>query len=179
VQKNVWYLLLLLPLLSPFCPLMKGYAAEQSLSVGYGFAALNEHTSTGRIEGGKNYDFFQFAYLYEMPFWSKVSIALEPFAASVNRPESGLDAGFDVLARWYPCNVGASRLFVDLGAGLAYTTIRFEEQGTHLLGVLAVGVGLRYKQFFIEDRLRHYSNGDTAYPNRAVDANIVSVGMYF
>ena len=39
--------------------------------------------------GGKNYDFFQFAYLYEMPFWSKVSIALEPFATSVNKPELG------------------------------------------------------------------------------------------
>ena len=179
MQKNIWCLLLSLSLLPSFCPLMKGYAAEQSLSVGYGFAALNQSLTTGRIEGGKNYDFFQFAYLYEIPFWSELSLALEPFAATVNRPESGLDAGFDVLARWYPCNLGASRLFVDLGAGVAYTTIHFEEQGTHLLGVLAVGIGLRYKQFFIEDRLRHYSNGDTASPNRAVDANIVSVGMYF
>jgi pantothenate kinase type III len=175
MQKNVWCLLLSLPLLISFCPLTKSYAAEQGLSVGYGFAALNEHISTGRIEGGRNYDFFQFAYLYEMPFWSKVSIAAEPFAASVNRP----DAGLDVLARWYPCNVGASRLFVDLGAGAAYTSIKFQEQGTHLLGVLAVGIGLRYHKFFIEDRVRHYSNGGTAYPNRAVDANIISVGMYF
>jgi pantothenate kinase type III len=158
---------------------MNGCAAEQSLSVGYGFAALNEHISTGRIEGGKHYDFFQAAYLYEMPLWSPVSLALEPFAASVNRPESGFDAGLDLLARWYPCNVGLSRLFVDLGAGVAYTTVHFEEQGTHLLGVLAAGIGLSYKQFFIEDRLRHYSNSGTAYPNRAVDANIISVGMHF
>jgi hypothetical protein len=158
---------------------MNGYAAEQSLSVGYGFAALNQSLSTGRIEGGRNYDFFQAAYLYEMPFWSTVSVALEPFAASVNRPESGFDGGVDLLGRWYPCNVGASRLFIDLGAGVAYTTTHFEEQGTHLLGVLAVGIGLRYKQFFIEDRLRHYSNGGTASPNRAVDANVISVGMYF
>ena len=158
---------------------MTGYAAEQDLSVGYGFAAFNVRTSPGRIEGGKSYDFFQLTYLYEMPVWNKVSIALEPFAASVNRPESGLDAGFDVLGRWYPFNLGASRFFVDLGAGLAYTTIKFEEQGTHLLGILACGMGLRYKNFFIEDRLRHYSNGHTTHPNRAVDANIVNVGMYF
>ena len=179
MQKNVWCLLLSLPLLVSFCPPMKGYAAEQSLSVGYGFAALNERTSVGKIEGGKYYDFFQLAYLYEMPFWKKVSIAVEPFAASVNRPNAGLDAGFDLLGRWYPCSVGASRLFVDLGAGAAYTTVGFQEQGTHLLGVLAGGIGLRYKKFFIEDRIRHYSNGHTAFPNRSINANIVSVGMYF
>jgi hypothetical protein len=179
VQKSVWCLLLSSLLLISLCPLTKGYAAEQGLSVGYGFAALNERTGTGIVEGGKYYDFFQFAYLYEMPFWSTVSAVIEPFAASINRPESGFDGGFDVLGRWYPCNVGASRLFVDLGAGIAYTTIKFEEQGTHLMGVLAGGIGLRYKQFFVEDRLRHYSNGGTASPNRSVDANIVSVGMYF
>jgi hypothetical protein len=158
---------------------MNAYAAEQGLSVGYGFAAFNENLSPGRIEGGKNYDFFQAAYLYEIPIWRNVSVDVEPFAVSVNRPASGVDAGFDILARWYLCNVGGGRLFVDGGAGAAYTSVAFEEQGTHLLGVLAVGIGIRYKQFFIEDRMRHYSNGGTAFPNRAVDANIISVGTYF
>ncbi len=84
-----------------------------------------------------------------------------------------------LLPRWYPSNRARSGLFLDLGAGASYTSISFQERGTHLLGVLVGGIGVRYKTFFIEDRLRHYSNGHTSYPNRSVNANITSVGMYF
>jgi len=179
MRKKVLGPLLSLTMLVALWGPARSYGAEQGLSVGYGFAAFNAHTNVGRIEGGKDYDFFQLAYIYEMPFWKKASIVAEPFVAAVNRPNSGFDGGFDLLGRWYPFKIGASRLFLDAGAGLAYTTIKFEEQGTHFLGVLTGGVGLRYKNFFIEDRIRHYSNGHTSYPNRSVDANIISVGMYF
>jgi hypothetical protein len=154
-------------------------AGDQGLSFGYGFAALNKHTSTGRIEGGKNYDFIQASYLYEKPIWEKVSFLVEPFAAYINRPESGADVGFNLLLRWYPASVDRIGLFFDAGGGIAYTSIAFKEQGTHLLGILAGGVGYRYNAFFTEARFRHYSNGATATPNRSVNAVIISVGTYF
>ena len=177
MQRIVWYLLLSLPL-CVFLP-VNSYAGEQGLTIGYGFAALNSRTVTGEIEGGKTYDFLQVTYLYESPYWKQVSFVAEPFAAYINRPESGVDVGLDLLLRWYPSNSARSGLFFDVGVGAAYTSISFEEQGTHLLGILVGGIGFRYKTFFIEDRFRHYSNGNTASPNRAVDANIISVGTYF
>ena len=65
------------------------------------------------------------------------------------------------------------------GVGVAYTTIAFEEQGTHFLFILQAGLGLRYENFFIENRLRHYSNGGTESPNRSVHASIMTFGYYF
>lgn len=41
------------------------------------------------------------------------------------------------------------------------------------------GIGYRYARFFIENRFRHYSNGGTTSPNRSVDADVLSVGVYF
>jgi hypothetical protein len=95
------------------------------------------------------------------------------------QPFQGIDVGFDLVLRWYPSNKARSGLFFDVGAGVAYTSIAFEEQGTHLLGILTGGIGFQYKSLFIEDRFRHYSNGGTASPNRSMNANIISVGMYF
>jgi hypothetical protein len=177
VQRIVCCLLLSLPLVLFLSA--RNCAGEQALTLGYGFAALNAHTSGGEIEGGKKYDFLHVSYLYENPRWKKASFIVEPFAAYIIRPTSGVDGGFDLLLRWYPFNTSHDGLFLNVGAGIAYTSIGFQEQGTHLLGVLAGGIGYRYKSFFIEDRFRHYSNGHTSYPNRSVNANIISVGMYF
>jgi hypothetical protein len=179
MQRIVRYLLLLLPSFLLLFLSIESHAGEQGLSVSYGFAAFNDHTSTGKVEGGKEYDFLQLAYLHESPYWTKASFVVEPFAAYVNRPESGIDVGFDLLLRWYPSDRTRSGFYFDVGAGAAYTSISFKEQGTHLLGILVGGVGFRYKSFFVEDRFRHYSNGHSAYPNRSVNANIISVGMYF
>jgi hypothetical protein len=179
VQKIVRYLLLLLPSFLLLFLSIESHAGEQGLSLGYGFAALNKNSSTGKVEGGKEYDFLQLAYLHESPYWKKASFVVEPFAACINRPESGIDMGFDLLLRWYPSDRTRRGLYFDVGAGAAYTSISFKEQGTHLVGILVGGVGLRYRTFFIEDHFRHYSNGRTAYPNRSVNANIISVGMYF
>jgi len=170
---------LCLPLLAMFLLPMNGHALDQGLLLGYGFAELNNHASGGEVEGGKKYDFFQAAYFLEFPRWERTSFVLEPFAAYVSRPESGIDGGFDLLFRWYPFDRGRSGLFFDVGAGAAYTSIGFQEQGTHLLGILVGGIGWRYKAFFFEDRFRHYSNGHSAYPNRSVNANIICAGMHF
>jgi hypothetical protein len=177
VRRIVCCLLLSLPLFL-FLPL-SSHAAEHGVSVGYGFAELNTHTSGGEIEGGKKYDFFPVSYIYENPYWKRVSFVAEPFAAYVNRPNTGVDVGFTLLLRWYPTSMAHRGPFFDVGAGTAYTTIGFKEQGTHFLGILTGGIGYRYKSLFIEDRFKHYSNGHSAYPNRSVNANVVSVGMYF
>lgn len=158
-----------------------GRAADHALSIGYGFAMLNMDLQTGRIEGGRNYDFFQLTYLWERPSrdYRQLSLFVEPFAAYVNRPNEGFDGGFYAGLKWYPMDHTKKGLFVTAGTGMAYTTIDFKEQGTHLLFTLEVGVGYRFGRFFVEDRIRHYSNGRTAEPNRSVNANVFSVGLYF
>jgi hypothetical protein len=85
----------------------------------------------------------------------------------------------DVLFRYYPFIERRGGLFLDIGAGAAYTSVAFHEQRTHLLGILIGGIGFRYNNFFVTDRLKHYSNGGTAAPNRSVNSNVISVGMYF
>lgn len=154
-------------------------SAEHAVAVGYGFGVLNTNKRTARIEGGRNYDYFQASYLYERPCrYPNTTVLLEPFAAYVNRPNDGADIGFTVGIKWYPFTSGRG-LYFSPQAGMAYTTIKFEEQGTHLLFVLQGALGFRYGNFFVEDRFKHYSNGHTASPNRSVHSNIVVVGMYF
>lgn len=155
------------------------FSADHAVTVGYGFGALNINKHIMRIEGGKDYDFFQASYLYERPcHYPNVAVILEPFAAYINRPYDGADVGLNAGIKWYPFDSGRG-LYLSPGTGIAYTTIKFEEQGTHLLFILQASVGYRYKNMFIEDRFKHYSNGRTASPNRSVHSNTVVVGMYF
>ncbi len=158
-----------------------GAALDQGVSVGYGLAAYNPGKHVGRIEGGREYDFFQVTYLLERPCRDHPPLAvfLEPFAASVNRPNPGVDAGFYTGLKYCFLNTVKSGFFVTAGSGLAYTTTGFHEQGTHFNFTLEAGIGYRYGRYFIENRLRHYSNGNTASPNRSVNANVLSVGVYF
>lgn len=154
-------------------------SAEQSISVGYGFGLLNQDGKSKQLEGGKTYDFIQALYSYERPVTQRFSVLVEPFVAFVNRPTDGLDAGIYASGRYYIINSSPARLYFSLGGGMAYTSVAFKEQGPHLLFALQGSIGVVYKGFFLENRFRHYSNGDTSSPNRSVHANIVSVGMYF
>lgn len=172
---------LLMGLILVVCAAAPAYAVEQAMSVGYGFGALNPGLHLGRIEGGRNYDFFQITYLVERPCTDHLPLAvfIEPFVSYVNRPNAGVDFGFFTGLKY--CLQGADKkgFYFTGGTGMVYTTIGFKEQGTHLDFTLEAGVGYRYGRFFIEDRLRHYSNGAMASPNRSVDANVLSVGLYF
>jgi hypothetical protein len=158
-----------------------GSAADEGLSVGYGLAALNDEKQVGRIQGGRYYDFFQFTFLYERPFqgYKPLAVYVEPFVSYVNRPASGLDGGVYLGLKYYPLDPERKGLYVIGGTGTAYTTIKFQEQGTHMLFTLEAGAGYRFQRFFVEDVLRHYSNGGTTSPNRSVQADILSVGFYF
>jgi hypothetical protein len=151
---------------------------EHGLSVGYGFALFSHDNKPGRVEDG-NYDFFQGSYLYEYPLSAKWVFLVEPFVAYVNRPVDGVDVGFNLGVKVYPFSVDRQGFFFGAGTGAAYTSVNFSEQGTHMLFILQASIGYRYKNFFIEDRWRHYSNGGLSSPNRSVNANIIAVGMYF
>jgi hypothetical protein len=152
--------------------------ADNAFSVGYGFALWNNGQTAGKIEEG-NYDFFQAAYLYEHPLSPRWALLVEPFAAYVNRPVDGVDVGFNLGVKVYPFSTDHQGFFFTAGTGSAYTSVNFKEQGTHLLFILQASIGYRYQDFFIENRWRHYSNGNTASPNRSINANILTAGMYF
>jgi hypothetical protein len=154
--------------------------AEQAFSLGYGIAAFNTDKHVGRLDGSNYYDFIRGAYLCERPLLEKrLSLAIEPFGSYVNRPTSGAEGGLGVGLMYYPFRKGYDGFFIFGGPGLAYTSIQFQEQGTHLLFIVQGGFGYRYKDFFIENRIRHYSNGSTARPNWSVNSNILSIGFYY
>lgn len=152
--------------------------AEHAVSLGYGFALWSNGQKAGRIEDG-HYDFFQAAYLYERPLSERWAVLVEPFVAYVNRPVDGVDVGFNLGLKVYPLTKNHSGFFCTIGTGSAYTSVNFKEQGTHLLFILQASIGYRYQDFFIENRWRHYSNGNTTSPNRSINANILAAGMYF
>lgn len=161
---------------------VRGFCEDYGFSLGYGFAAFNKDRSAGKVEGGKSYTFIQAVFLYEKPLSQKeLALVVEPFASYVDKPNSGTDVGFDLGLKYYPFQTQTQKggLYLTAGPGMAYTSVGFQEQGTHLLFIVQGGVGYRYKNVFIEDRFRHYSNGGTASPNWSINANIITLGTYF
>ena len=175
MQRFLWTSLMIVALLIPSHLL---WAAENALSVGYGFAMFSSGHSLGRVSEG-SYNFGQAAYSYEMPLSQKWLIEAGPFLSYVMNPTDGVDVGVKLGVKVYPFSGDHSGFFFTLGTGAAYSSIGFAEQGTHAFFILQGSIGYRYKNFFIEDRYRHYSNGGTAFPNQSINANIINVGMYF
>ena len=159
---------------------MDALCADQGFSLGYGIGAFNKDSSFGKLEGGQNYSFIQATYIYEKPFSAKeLAFLIEPFAAYVARPTAGVDMGFDLGLKYYPFRTDLGGFYMTAGPGMAYTTVGFQEQGTHLLFILQGGVGYRYKNFFVEDMIRHYTNAGIATPDSSVNSNILSVGTFW
>ncbi len=154
------------------------YAENNGLSVGYGFGFLNPRQNFGKSEFDRNYDFAQISYFHEFQLVKDLFFHLEPYLAYINQPNNGMDVGLNLLLRYY-VNFEKSSLFMSLGSGGAYSTIAFEEQGTHAFFILQGGIGYKWRNLFIEDRFRHYSNAGLAHPNRSINANIISIGIYF
>ncbi|OPY73529.1 MAG: Lipid A 3-O-deacylase (PagL) [Syntrophorhabdus sp. PtaU1.Bin058] len=153
---------------------------DNAVTTGFGFGIFNRDPKFGKLRGdGRYYYFYQVAYAREKTLVKNFCLLVEPFAAYVNDPQSGLDAGMTMSFKYYFAEDYRKSFFATLGTGAAYTTIAFEEQGTHFLFILQGGVGYRWNNYFIENRFRHYSNGGTERPNRSVNANIVNIGMHF
>jgi hypothetical protein len=154
------------------------WASENVLSVGYGFAMGSGGHRFGRVSEG-SYNFVQTSYSYERPLSQKWLAEAGPFLSYVMNPTDGVGVGVTLGLKIYPFRRDRSGFFFTAGTGGAYSSIAFKEQGTHAFFILQGSIGYRYKNFFIEDRYRHYSNGGTAWPNQSINANIISVGMYF
>ncbi len=174
MKKTVSGILFILFIAAPICL----YAQSNWISLGYGFALFSEPGEIGKIEEG-SYDYVQFAYAHERALSERLGVLIEPFVAYVVRPVQGVDVGFTVSLKHSFKQRGDNGFFLPLGGGSAYTSVNFKEQGTHLLFILQAGIGYRWKEFFIENRLRHYSNASTAQPNRSINSNTVIMGMNF
>jgi|GEM_PF-282102 len=179
VRMQKWISIFVLFLSFIFIPLF-GHAQNNNISVGYGFGAFNGNQGIGKLRGTNGYyDFFQLAYSREKSLSSRTNLLLEPFLAYVNRPTDGLDLGMTVGLRFYLNKDTKKGLFGTLAMGASYTTIGFVEQDTHLLFMLQGGIGYKWNKYFVENRFRHYSNGSLTSPNRAINANIINIGISF
>ena len=154
-------------------------ADQQTISVGYGMGTLNNSSKLGHLDSGDYYDFAQITYGYEKTLKGKFNAVIEPYVAVVNRPSTGLDAGVAIGGRYYFGEKNHSGLFATISGGGVYTTIKFEDQGTHAMFVLQGGLGYKWDKLFVEGKFRHYSNGGLASPNRSVNATVVGVGYAF
>ncbi len=157
---------------------LHGFCGEDAIAAGYGFGLFNKDHSGTNIRDG-NYDYVQIAYVHERQFKGMLNYVLEPFASYINRPNEGVDGGLSIYLKGYLNRDRRSGLYVTLGVGALYTSEKFREQGTHLLGCIQGGFGYRFGKWFIEDRFKHYSNGHTAYPNRSLHSNVLYIGAYF
>jgi len=154
-------------------------SAENAVSVGYGFGMWNG-SDMGYLENGRPCDYAILSYLNERLLTERIALVLEPFVKVVNRPVSGIDLGFSLSARSYlPELARHSTLYLTAGAGAAYTSVNFQEQGTHGLFVLLGGVGYRRDRAFVEAQFHHYSNGGLTKPNRSLNSGLLRVGWYF
>jgi hypothetical protein len=153
-------------------------AQPHSVSIGYGFGLFSSSRGVGYIEGG-HYDFIQCAYQYERSLSEILGLLVEPFASYTFSPRDGVDGGITLSLKYNLFKKQQNGFFLTAGGGAAYTSIKFEEQGTHLLFIIQGGIGYTWNDFFIENRFKHYSNANTASPNRAINSNLIMVGMYF
>ena len=153
-------------------------AQSHSVSVGYGIGVFSNDKIIGHIEEGR-YDFINFAYQYERSLSQVLGLVVEPFASYTMNPKDGIDAGITLSLKYKFHKQESNGFFLTFGGGSAYTSINFKEQGTHFLFIIQSGVGYKWKNFFVENRIRHYSNGGTANPNRSINSNIIMVGMNF
>lgn len=154
-------------------------ADQQTVSAGYGLGIFNNARQIGHLWYNDYYDFAHITYGYEKTLSGKFNLLVEPFAAIVNRPVSGVDVGFTVGGRYYFGEKNHRGFFATVSGGGAYTSIKFEEQGTHDLFILAGGAGYKWEKLFVDARFRHYSNGSLSHPNNSVNAVIMSVGYAF
>ena len=154
-------------------------ADQQAISVGYGLGMLNNATQVGHLWYNEYYDFGYIAYGYEKTLSGKFNLLVEPFADIVNRPASGVALGFTAGGRYYFGEKNHRGVFTTVSAGGAYSSVKFEEQGSHDMFVLQGGVGYKWAKLFVEGKFRHYSNGGLSHPNNSVNATIVTVGYVF
>ena len=82
-------------LLSPFA----ASAQNNGVSIGYGFSFLTPNQGIGKVKEDRPYHFENFAYFHQWSMLRNGSIALEPFVAYVNKPETGLEFGATLLFR--------------------------------------------------------------------------------
>ncbi len=153
-------------------------AQSHALSVGYGFGLLSNDRTIGHIEEG-GYDFVNLTFQYERSLSPLLGLIVEPFASYTINPEDGIDVGATLLLKYRFQRKQNNAFFVTIGGGTSYTSINFKEQGTHFFFIIQGGIGYRWKNFFVENRFKHYSNGGTETPNKSINSNIVMVGMYF
>jgi hypothetical protein len=158
---------------------LNSFAQNNGLAVGYGFGFLNPSENFGKVEVDRSYNFIQISYFRETPITQRISFVVEPIVAYIHKPTDGFDVGLNLLTKFYFMKGKDSSFYVNLGAGAVYTTVDFNEQSIHGLFSLHSGVGFKWKNYFIENRFRHYSNGHTASPNKSINANIISVGFCF
>jgi len=154
-------------------------ADQQTISVGYGLGTLNNNGKIGHLDSDDYYDFAQVTYGYEKTISGKFNLAIEPYLAFVNRPATGLDIGATLGGRYYFGEKNHRGFFATVSGGGVYTTVKFEEQGTHAMFVLQGGLGYKWEKIFLEAKFRHYSNAGLASPNRSINATIVGVGYAF
>lgn len=154
-------------------------ADQQTFSLGYGLGTFNNGADLGHLHSGDYYDFVQIAYGYEKTLSGKFNFLVEPFVSIINRPTDGVDVGLTLNGRYYFGPTNHRGLFATIGVGGAYTSVAFEDQGTHGLFVLQGGIGYKWERIFLEARFKHYSNGGLASPNQSVNSSIANVGFSF
>lgn len=155
------------------------YTQQNSIAIGYGFGAFNDKASP-KLESDEYHRYIHIVYGYERQMFSPhIQLLLEPYIDYVMKPRDGLDVGLGVSLKFYPFNKKREGLFFVAGTGGAYTTVKFEEQGTHGVFILQGGFGYQWERIFVENRFRHYSNGGLSEPNRSINSNIFLIGTRF
>jgi hypothetical protein len=156
------------------------FCGDHGFFSGLSLGNLGQGKSAGKFEPGRPYSFVQAVYVYETPLSSKeLAFLIEPFSARPEQPTTGLDLGLNLGLKYYPLRQDTGGLYLTAGPGVAYTTIGLREQGNQFLFVVQGGVGYKYKNFFVEDKVRYFSKGTTATPDWSLSANVLSLGAKF
>jgi len=114
--------------------------------------------------------------------WGSFKFMLEPFINTIISPSKNVEAGNNFVFKYSHPVIGRISLYLEGGAGLMYTTLHTEEQGTQFNFTQQVGGGISFlfaknKALNLGYRYRHFSNAHIKEPNKGIDVDGFLVGI--
>ena len=149
---------------------------EIELAAGYGFKL-----DLRRLEGRTDTPFVSLSPRFGRFVNSRLEHLIELQLALFTRPEDEFLGSATYLLRQHLTNGGRLCPFVEVGAGVAGTTLRIPELGGSFQFVLQAGVGVRVAAGRRESltagiRFYHLSNAGLRSPNTSLNNGLITVG---
>jgi hypothetical protein len=155
---------------------------EIAVGTGYAWGYLKYSRATfDAVPGFVRFGFDMNSFFGMRDRKGTLQLAFEPFVNPVTRPETGAEAGLNVLIRYLHPVSPSAKLVTEIGTGPMYLSIDTAEQGKSGFNFLnQFGLGAQVavtgkSALTMGYRFRHLSNAGSSIPNRGINTNALMI----